>query len=207
MPPQGRDNRKSDRDVLRPFPELGAPGMIPGRGLPQERTMGDILPSVTTEESFVVGDLGPNFGEQGQDHSRYNSVTGEMDSPYNKGLGFFGDMAIKRADGRSGGMTELSRADYLPDGGDKLVDYPLIVPTLNESQLRYLLEEGWKDGAKIPQEIEIAARNHAQQRVNAGKSPFATPDEANWNQFPSIERRPRPTAIRDTRTFTQTFPK
>jgi hypothetical protein len=104
-------------------------------------------------------------------------------------------------------MTEFSRTDYLPDGGDKLVDYPLIVPTLNESQLRYLLEEGWKDGAKIPQEIEIAARNHAQQRVNAGKSPFATPDEANWNQFPSIERRPRPTAIPDTRTFTQTFPK
>ena len=207
MPPQRRDNRKSDRDVRRPFPELGAPGTIPGRGLPQERTMGDILPSVTTEESFVVGDLGPNFGEQGQDHSRYNSVTGEMDSPYNKGLGFFGDMAIKRADGGSGGMTEFSRADYLPDGGDELVDYPLIVPTLTESQLRYLLEEGWKDDAEIPQEIERAARNHAQQRINAGKSPFAAPNEANLNIFPSIERRPCPTATPDNRTFTQTFPQ
>jgi hypothetical protein len=162
---------------------------------------------VQSNESFVVGDLGPNYGEKGQDHSRYNSATGEMDSPYNKGLGFFGDMAIKGIDGYSGGMTELSRTGYLPDGGDELVDYPLIVPVLSESQLRYLVEEGWKSKAEIPREIEIAARNHAQQRINAGKSPFATPNEANWNRFPNIKRRPRPVAIPDTRTFTQTFPE
>jgi hypothetical protein len=189
MPPQGRDRRN-----------------------PRTGTMGDILPSVTTDESFVVGDLGPNYGERGQDHSRYSSATGEMDSPYNKGLGFFGDMAVKGANGESGGMTEFSRTDYLPDGGDELVDYPLVVPTLSESQLRYLVEEGWKKDeqgkpAKIPEEIEIVARNHAQQRINAGKSPFATPDEANWNRFPNIARRPRPVAIPDTRTFTQTFPE
>ena len=207
MPPQRRDTRESDRDIRRPFPELGAPGMIPGSGNPPTRTMGDILPSVTTDESFVVGDLGLNYGKKGEDHSRYNSVTGEMDSPFNKGLGFFGNMAVKGANGESGEMTEFSRTDYLPDGGDELVDYPLVVPDLSESQLRYLLEEGWKDGAKIPQEIEISARNHAQRRINAGKSPFATPDEANWNRFPSIERRPRPRAIPDTRTFTQTFPQ
>jgi hypothetical protein len=184
MPPQGRDGRN---------PRMG--------------TMGDI-PSVTTDESFVVGDLGPNYyGTEDGDASRYNPVTGEMDSPFNKGTGYFGDMAIKGANGESGGMTEFSRADYLPDGGDELVDYPIVVPTLTESQLRYLLEEGWKENAKIPEEIEIAARNHAQQRINAGQSPFATPDEANWNRFPNIARRPRPVAIPDTRTFTQTFPE
>jgi hypothetical protein len=43
MPPQRRDTRESDRDVRRPFPELGAPGMIPGSGNPPTRTMGDIL--------------------------------------------------------------------------------------------------------------------------------------------------------------------
>jgi hypothetical protein len=286
MPPQGRDERN-----------------------PRTGTMGDILgapmqPSVTTEESFVVGDLGPNFGKKGQDASRHNPVTGEMDSPFNKGLGYFGDMAIKGGDLRASettklkpedesefrewinknqirdlddprsyydyrglflmdrdsisspelhfpdlfkqhghptfseesvyskrpgdggiwdgetfipsqqprqiqpsGMTEFSRSGYLPDGGDELVEYPLIVPGLDESQLRYLLEEGWKEKAKIPQDIEIAARNHAQKRINAGKSPFATPDEADWNRFPNIERRPRPVAIPDTRTFTQTFPE
>jgi hypothetical protein len=184
MPPQGRDRRN-----------------------PRTGTMGDILPSVTTDESFVVGDLGPNYGERGQDHSRYSSATGEMDSPYNKGLGFFGDMAVKGANGESGGMTELSRSGYLPDGGDKLVDYPLIVPSLSESQLRYLVEEGWKENTKIPEKIEIAARNHAQQRINAGKSPFASSHEANWNQFPNIERRSRPVAMPDIRTFTQTFPE
>ncbi len=173
------------------------------------RTMGDLLearpqsitPSVTTEESYAIGDLGPNYGYG----SRFNSATEEQDSPFNKGVGFLGEMAIKGVDGQSGGITELSRSSYL--GGSELVDYPLIVPTLSESQVKWLVSDGWKEGVEIPQDIEIAAADYARKRINAGKSPFASPDEANWNQFPRITRRPRPVAIPDTRTFTQTFPE
>ena len=160
-----------------------------------------LTPSVTTAESYVVGDLGPNYGYG----ARFNSATGQTDSPFNKGVGFLGDMAIKGADDEVGGMTELSRSAYL--GGRELVDYPLIVPTLTESQVKWLVSEGWKGRQEIPEDIERAAADHARKRINAGKSPFASPHEANWNQFPNIARRPRPVAMPDTRTFTQTVPE
>jgi hypothetical protein len=158
-------------------------------------------PTITTTETFRVGDLGPNYAGP-----RYNSATDQMDSPYNKGMGWFGPLINADKDH----MTEYSRSGSIVAGGDR-VDYPLLVPTLDEAQVRFLIDDAIRPGndgkpIRIPEDIEIKARDWARKRINQGLSPFAQEGEGNWNQFPDIPRQPRDEieTFPDTRTFSQT---
>jgi hypothetical protein len=86
-----------------------------------------------------------------------------------KGMGYFGE--IKRPDGNV--MTELSIGVNL-DGKETLV--PLIVPTLNKSELNYLTKgdpeaDDFMD--KLPKSIIDKAVEHAVMRMKENKSPFA----------------------------------
>ena len=85
-----------------------------------------------------------------------------------KGKGYFGEIPANRG----GAMTELSSA-YDQDG--KLVSHPLIVPTLNKQEVDLL-----KMGLEPTLEIYKKAQDYAQQRIAAGQSPFASPQELRY---------------------------
>lgn len=90
-----------------------------------------------------------------------------------KGAGYFGE--IKRPDGNV--MTEISIGVGL-NGKETLI--PLIVPTLNKSELNYLMRSNPKSKMfmeKMPRTIMDKAVEHAVTRIKEDKSPFAGPDE------------------------------
>jgi hypothetical protein len=90
-----------------------------------------------------------------------------------KGGGFFG--LLKRPDGKV--STEISIG---LDMGGKEINVPLLVPSLTPEELNYLLQTDVesKDFLKnIPPSIMEKAYIHAQERMKAGISPFALPDE------------------------------
>jgi hypothetical protein len=90
-----------------------------------------------------------------------------------KGLGFFG--LLKRPDGKV--STEISIG---LDVGGKEINVPLLVPSLTFEELSYLLQSNTdsKDFLKnLPPSIMEKAYNHAQERIKAGISPFALPNE------------------------------
>lgn len=90
-----------------------------------------------------------------------------------KGKGFFGE--LKRPSG--GVSTEISIGVGIK-GKETLI--PLIVPTLTKDELGYLLKADPKSKTfydKMPKSIIEKAVDHASMRIEAGKSPFADPDE------------------------------
>lgn len=90
-----------------------------------------------------------------------------------KGSGYFGE--IKRPDGNV--MTEISIGVGL-NGKETLI--PLIVPTLNKSELNYLMRNNPESKMfmeKMPKSIMDKAVDHAVMRMKENKSPFATPEE------------------------------
>ena len=90
-----------------------------------------------------------------------------------KGSGFFG--LLKRPDGKV--STEISIG---LDVGGKEINVPLLVPSLTFEELNYLLQSNTdsKDFIKnLPPSIMEKAYNHAQERIKAGISPFALPNE------------------------------
>lgn len=90
-----------------------------------------------------------------------------------KGAGYFGE--IKRPDGNV--MTEISIGVGL-NGKETLI--PLIVPTLNKSELNYLMRNNPKSKMfmeKMPKSIMDKAVDHAVMRMKENKSPFASPEE------------------------------
>lgn len=88
-----------------------------------------------------------------------------------KGRGFLGE--LKRPDGMV--STELSTEDPIDRSG-KPVLHPLLVPTLNQSEIDALLS-----GKKIPRNVEDRiyekAAAHARARIKAKKNPFAAHGE------------------------------
>jgi hypothetical protein len=91
-----------------------------------------------------------------------------------KGKGFFGE--LKRPGG--GVSTEISIGVGI---NGKETNIPLIVPTLSKDELSYLLNSDPKSKTffdKMPKSIIEKAVDHASMRIEAGKSPFAEPDEA-----------------------------
>jgi len=96
--------------------------------------------------------------EQGQDMSQ-----GTL-----KGKGYFGEIPVNQG----GAMTEFSSA-FEQDG--KMVSHPLLVPTLNKQEIDLL-----KMGIEPTPEIYKKAQDYAQQRISAGQSPFATPQELRY---------------------------
>jgi hypothetical protein len=90
-----------------------------------------------------------------------------------KGAGYFGE--IKRPDGNV--MTEISIGVGL-NGKETLI--PLVVPTLNRSELNYLMKADPQSKMfmeKMPKSIMDKAVDHAVTRMKENKSPFANPDE------------------------------
>lgn len=90
-----------------------------------------------------------------------------------KGSGYFGE--IKRPDGNV--MTEISIGVGL-NGKETLI--PLIVPTLNKSELNYLMRNNPESKMfmeKMPKSIMDKAVDHAVMRMKENKSPFASPEE------------------------------
>jgi hypothetical protein len=90
-----------------------------------------------------------------------------------KGSGYFGE--IKRPDGNV--MTEISIGVGL-NGKETLI--PLVVPTLNKSELNYLMRSDPQSQMfmeKMPRSIMDKAVDHAVMRMKENKSPFAGPDE------------------------------
>jgi hypothetical protein len=90
-----------------------------------------------------------------------------------KGAGYFGE--IKRPDGNV--MTEISIGVGL-NGKETLI--PLVVPTLNRSELNYLMKADPQSKMfmeKMPRSIMDKAVDHAVMRMKENKSPFASPEE------------------------------
>jgi hypothetical protein len=83
-----------------------------------------------------------------------------------KGSGFLG--FLKRPDGKI--STEISVG--VPING-KETQIPTIVPTLNQQELDYLLNNPIHEGHPIPRGIIQKAVAHAQSRIAQGQSPFA----------------------------------
>jgi hypothetical protein len=101
---------------------------------------------------------GARYLEQGQDMSQ-----GTL-----KGKGYFGEIPVNQG----GAMTEFSSA-YEQDG--KLVSHPLLVPTLNKQEIDLL-----GMGLEPTPEIYKKAQDYAKQRIGAGQSPFASPQELRY---------------------------
>jgi len=98
---------------------------------------------------------------------------GKRQDKSEKGMGYLGPM--KRADG--GISTEISIGTSI---GGKEVDVPLMVPTLEAKELKYLLDTpvGSKSFmSNMPQTIIQKAVEHANMRMKMGKSPFKMSDE------------------------------
>lgn len=93
---------------------------------------------------------------------RWSDVTQGQPPVEAKGLGYFGK--IPTASGAP--MTELSTAFNI-DG--KIVQAPLVVPTLTPEEIQVL-----QSGSEIPESIYEKAYEHAIQRIQEGKDPFAT---------------------------------
>ncbi len=90
-----------------------------------------------------------------------------------KGDGFLG--VLKRPDGRVSSEISIS-GDAI--GGK---DYPLLVPTLTRDEVNKILAVPVDDPKffeKIPQSAKRKARVFAEERVAAGKSPFASGSES-----------------------------
>ena len=84
-----------------------------------------------------------------------------------KGKGYFGE--LKRTDGKV--STELSIG--VSFDGKPEQEVPLIVPTLDQTDIDHLLAGGEPTPAQVQKAME-----HAKQRLAAGRSPFAREDEA-----------------------------
>ena len=101
---------------------------------------------------------GARYLEQGQDMSQ-----GTL-----KGKGYFGEIPVNQG----GAMTEFSSA-FEQDG--RMVSHPLLVPTLNKQEIDLL-----RMGLEPTPEIYKKAQDYAQQRISAGQSPFASPQELRY---------------------------
>lgn len=90
-----------------------------------------------------------------------------------KGTGWLGVM--KRPDG--GISTEISMGTNI---NGKEVEVPLMVPTLDRKEIKYLLETPVESKAfmkNMPETIIKKAVEHANMRMSNGKSPFKMADE------------------------------
>lgn len=104
-----------------------------------------------------------------------------------KGDGFFGP--LKRPDGKV--STEISVG---VDFGQGEMEIPTLVPTLTRQEVQTLLT--LRQGQQMPKEILDKAVAHAQQRIEAGQSPFAAPGEADLDIFHRHFQREAPSVPR-----------
>lgn len=85
-----------------------------------------------------------------------------------KDLGYLGPKNLK-----GGGFAgEYSRQSEAVTVNGKEVEYPLMVPTLTEDEVRALTDDIIPNRKPVPLSIERKAIAHAKMRLAAGKSPF-----------------------------------
>ncbi len=99
-----------------------------------------------------------------------------------KGDGFLG--ALRRPD-NGGVMSEYSMSADLKNPDGSWMDFPTLVPTLNEGEVNTIL--GMKEGDQMPNSIIQKAQDHASRRLSTGQSVFAQPGEQQ-NIHPQIRR-------------------
>jgi len=92
-----------------------------------------------------------------------------------KGTGFRG--AHKMTDGSDRIVTDMT-----VEGGliinDRNVEYPMLVPTLNDAEVEILMR-----GGDIPDSIRAKAIDHARMRIEGGMSPFANHSPSTQQKF------------------------
>lgn len=92
-----------------------------------------------------------------------------------KYTGWLGEQ--KRIDNPNAVSTEISIGANI-DG--KEVEIPLMVPTLDNKELKYLLSTNPKSPSffdKMPKTLINKAFDHANMRMQQGKSPFKEPED------------------------------
>jgi len=95
-----------------------------------------------------------------------------------KEMGFFGEIVCKEDPETV--FTEISVGVNI--NGTEM-DVPTLVPTLTDAELLYMITEGYKvSPSEWPSTIIEKASLHAQQRIDAGKSPFAADGEQNYTR-------------------------
>ena len=99
-----------------------------------------------------------------------------------KGDGFLGP--LRRPD-RSSVMSEYSMSADLKNPDGSWMDFPTLVPTLDEGEVNTIL--GIREGDELPSSIIRKAQDHASQRLSAGQPVFAQPGEQQ-NVHPQIRR-------------------
>ena len=126
------------------------------------------------------GFVDPDAASTTQDDSIPDRSTwGKREDGSPKGGGFLG--VLKRPGG--GISTEISIG--VPING-KETEIPTLVPTLDEKEKNWLLTHSPQD--KMPESIRQKAVAHAEERIKAGKSPFAgTEDEPSAKTAPKSE--------------------
>ena len=99
-----------------------------------------------------------------------NRAAGNRADGSTKGPGWDGEWSLNNKDGTVGVATEYSRAGKV---NGKFMEYPLIVPTLTSSEKAELKNVIEGRSKKVPNSIEKKALKWAEDRDNAGESPFA----------------------------------
>ena len=85
-----------------------------------------------------------------------------------KGEGWLGVLPL--ADGNL--ATEYSMQSQAVKVGDQMVDFPTLVPTLNQEEVNLMLSDIIPNRKPIPEPIVQKAIKHAKQRLDKGLSPF-----------------------------------
>lgn len=85
-----------------------------------------------------------------------------------KGEGWLGVLPL--SDGNV--ATEYSMQSQAVKVGDQMVDFPTLVPTLNQEEVNLMLSDIIPNRKPIPEPIVQKAIKHAKQRLDKGLSPF-----------------------------------
>lgn len=85
-----------------------------------------------------------------------------------KGEGWLGVLPL--ADGNL--ATEYSMQSQAVKAGDQMVDFPTLVPTLNQEEVNLMLSDIIPNRKPIPEPIVQKAIKHAKDRLDKGLSPF-----------------------------------
>ena len=138
---------------------------------PARRYESDLLGAADPRLLGVVGagtaaGLAANRAQSDEEQRR--PVFGYRPDGTPKGTGWLG--VLPTADGNV--ATEYSMQSQAVKVKDKMVDFPTLVPTLTQDEVRLMVNDIIPNRKPIPEEIVQKAIKHAKGRIDQGKSPF-----------------------------------